>query len=115
MGNYCLYDHVAYSRRMVRGVLGDGWGFSVMYILQNIWRPILISRIGEYVSDNESATVLSIESQTKSFAAVLLAPALGVAVDYCQLHSLGQSPFWPVGVAGVILSAFFFASTRRSG
>ncbi|MEE9256846.1 MAG: MFS transporter [bacterium] len=63
---------------------------------QNFWRPILISRIDAHGSPEAGATVLSIEAQAKSFFAMLLAPAVGFAVDRLGLM--------PVGAGGLVVA-----------
>jgi hypothetical protein len=78
---------------------------------QNFWRPILISRIDAYGSPEAGATVLSIETQAKSFFAMLLAPAVGFAVDRLGLM--------PVGAAGLFVALPFavrgFFAEKRPG
>ncbi len=39
--------------------------FLVLHVVQNLWRPILISRFDTYGSESQGATVLSIESQAR--------------------------------------------------
>ena len=79
-------------------------------VAQNFWRPILISRIDAHGSPEAGATVLSIEAQAKSLFAMMLAPALGFAVDRLGLV--------PVGVAGFLVAApfalggFFWAGAK---
>lgn len=82
--------------------LWKGWDivavccFALVVILQNIWRPILMSRIDD-VSDAEvGATILSIDSQAGSFYVMIFAPLLGLAVDKAGL--------WPVGAFGGIMA-----------
>ncbi len=73
--------------------------FVALAVAQNLWRPALISRFDAHSSAQAGATVLSIESQAQTVATMLLAPALGFAVDRLGL--------WPVGLAGFLLSAPF--------
>ena len=70
--------------------------FIVLELLQNLWRPIQIGRFDSVSSGSRRATVLSIESQAKSFSAMLYAPLLGFGVDYFGL--------WFVGVTGAIVT-----------
>ncbi len=70
--------------------------FIVLELLQNLWRPIQIGRFDSLSSGSRRATVLSIESQAKSFSAMLYAPLLGFGVDYFGL--------WFVGVTGAIVT-----------
>lgn len=64
--------------------------FVGMAVAQNFWRPVLISRIGDYAPGEQSATVLSIESQTRGMATMTMAPLLGLAVDYWGFTPLGM-------------------------
>lgn len=71
--------------------------FICLAILQNFWRPGLISRFNAQSTPEMSATVLSIEAQSKSLATIVLAPSLGWLVD-----RVGS--FWPVGVVGTLIA-----------
>jgi len=97
-------------------VLGVHWamilGFVALYIMQNLWRPVLISRFGAHSDDASGATILSIESQAKSVAAMIIAPLMGYAVDAVKYRGIGGSPFWPVAVFGAAVSFLFFLSAR---
>ncbi len=81
--------------------------FLVLHVVQNLWRPILISRFDTYGSESQGATVLSIESQARRGATMVAAPMLGLAVDLVRGHELGGA-FWPVGALGVVVSLGFF-------
>ena len=98
--------------------LAGGWtgaatllivAFVLLHVLQDLWRPVLISRFDEYGSEAQGATILSIESQSRRFVTMLLAPAIGLAVDTAQTQSLGGA-FWPIGVVGVVVGLLFFAT-----
>ena len=71
--------------------------FVMLAIMQNFWRPLLISRVNAHSTPEMGATVLSIESQAKSFATMLIAPVLGLVVDRV-------GGFWPVGVVGAVVA-----------
>jgi len=72
-------------------------GFVALYALQNIWRPVLVSRLDDVSDSVAGATLLSVESQARRVATMALAPALGWAVDT-------TGAFWPLGVAGVAVA-----------
>jgi hypothetical protein len=78
------------------------------YILQNLWRPVLISRFDAHSDEAKGATILSIESQAKSVATMVIAPVLGFAIDTTKLHGVGTSPFWPLAVLGAAMALLFF-------
>ncbi|MCG9129363.1 MFS transporter [Candidatus Poribacteria bacterium] len=71
--------------------------FVALAILQNFWRPGLISRFNEQSTPEMSATILSIEAQSKSLATIVLAPLLGLLVDL-----VGN--FSPVGIVGACIA-----------
>ncbi|MDA8018708.1 MAG: MFS transporter [Thermoanaerobaculia bacterium] len=94
---------------------GVAVAFVVIYVLQNVWRPILISRFDQHSAASRGATVLSIESQAHRAATMVVAPILGWSVDLVQRHGLGGD-FWPVGAvsAGAALLFFFSALRHRN-
>ncbi len=79
--------------------------FVALAILQNFWRPVMVSRINAHSTPEMGATVLSMESQAKSFATMWMAPALGCAVD-------AAGAFWPVAVAGAVIAMGFLVRGR---
>ncbi|WP_371805650.1 MFS transporter [Candidatus Lokiarchaeum ossiferum] len=62
--------------------------YMVIYGVYNLRRPMLVGYIGELAPKNQRATVLSVESQIKSFLTFLLAPILGIIVDYTSIQVL---------------------------
>ncbi len=86
--------------------------FLLLHVVQNLWRPVLISRIDAHGSERWGATVLSIENQAKSLATMILAPLLGLAVDAVAVHGLGPE-LWPVGVMGLVIALVFVVVSRR--
>lgn len=87
--------------------------FVALYVIQNIWRPVLISRFDAHSDETKGATVLSIESQAKSSATMIIAPVLGLAIDLSRYHDIGASEFWPVGVLGGVIAVGFFLTAKR--
>jgi len=82
--------------------------FLMLALMQNFWRPLLISRVNAHSTPEMGATVLSIESQAKCFATMLLAPALGWTVDMA-------GAFWPVGIAGALIAMGIIVTADRPG
>lgn len=80
--------------------------FLVLGMIQNVFRPAQISRFNQASDPDMSATILSVESQSKSLAAAVMAPLLGWLVDGGRTsgHS-GVERFWPVAVLGIVISA----------
>jgi len=75
-------------------------------VLQNFWRPILISRVAAHSEKAQMATLLSAESQAKSLFAAGIAPLLGLAVD-AMPRLVPSQPEWcllPVGALGVVIA-----------
>ncbi|MCJ7605775.1 MAG: MFS transporter, partial [Dehalococcoidales bacterium] len=72
-------------------------GFIALSLIQNFWRPMLISRFDAFATETQGATVLSIESQAKSVSTMIFAPIFGAAVDFVRTNSIGGD-FWPVAV-----------------
>lgn len=90
-------------------------GFVLLYMIQNVWRPVLISRFDNHSEEDSGATVLSIESQAKSLASAILAPILGFAVDSALKAGVGQSGFWPIAVSGTLVALGFVLSGSNRG
>ena len=79
--------------------------FVALYILQNLWRPLHISRFEKQASENQGATILSVESQSKSVAVMILAPILGFLVDKSQ-HNQWGGEFWAAAVVCALVASF---------
>ncbi|RLB57388.1 MAG: hypothetical protein DRI34_07765 [Deltaproteobacteria bacterium] len=87
--------------------------FVLLYLLQNLWRPLLISRVYAGCPEALGATVLSIENQGKTVATMVLAPLLGAAVDWARGVSRA-SGLWPVGMAGMLVAGWFLLHRGRT-
>lgn len=85
-------------------------GFIALAVLHNLFRPILVSRIDGLGERHAGATVLSVESQSTSVAAIVLAPALGWAVDAA---SAADATLWPVGAVAAAVTALCLATIVR--
>ncbi len=85
--------------------------FVGIHVLQNIWRPVLISRFDAHSDEKQGATVLSIESQAQRLSTMIAAPLLGLAVDAVTERGLG-GPFWPIGALGALVALFFLIPRR---
>ena len=89
--------------------------FAVLAVLQNLWRPILVSRVAAHAESAQTATVLSIESQAKSVFVAVAAPILGWSVDALAACD-SEFRFLPIAVLGCAVSAVMLvwnAATRR--
>jgi hypothetical protein len=88
--------------------------FGALHTIQNLWRPILLTRIDAQSSESQGATVLSIESQTCRTATMLLAPILGLAVDWI-ISNQAVGPFWIVGALGAAVALVFALTSTGAG
>jgi len=87
--------------------------FVVLHLLQNLWRPVLISRFHDHAGGASMATVLSIESQAKRIGTMVLAPVCGLAVDAATVAG-GPVQLWPIGVLGLLVAIVFFTTRPRA-
>ena len=87
-------------------------GFVILAIVQNLWRPILISRFDAHAGETEGATVLSIESQAKSVSTMVVAPIFGVAVDFVRAQGPGGE-FWPVATIAAVIAALILLTPLK--
>ncbi len=86
--------------------------FILLGMIQNTFRPAQISRFDKNSTPEMGATLLSVESQSKSLAAAVIAPLLGWAVDTKLSQEVAANPdligdvrsFWPVAAFGVVAS-----------
>ncbi len=79
--------------------------FVIASVIQNFWRPVLISRFDDHTPPEMGATILSVESQSKSIATMFLAPLLGLLID---LYG-----FWPLGLVGTLITLLILFSFYR--
>lgn len=112
---------------------GQAWlavsAFIGLGMIQNTFRPAQISRIDRHSESEMGATILSIESQSKSLAGAFLAPVLGWFVEAGGIKAGGveagrvmargvEDPtqidaFWPVAVLGCLASLVGLFLRRR--
>jgi MFS family permease len=83
-------------------------GFVVLAVIQDTWRPIMISRIDAHAPAERQATVLSIESQAQSLFSAAVAPLVGIAVDALG----GDQRFLPVAAVGIVVSVAMLVLRR---
>lgn len=87
-------------------------GFLLLAYFNNVWRPIVLSRYDSTSSDRFGATILSFDSQAKSFAVLVMAPVLGFLVDWAGRIG-GRESFWPIGVVGLLIAGAMVIARRR--
>ena len=89
--------------------------FFLLFLMQSAWRPLIISRFDAYSPETHGTSILSVESQSQTFAKMFFAPALGFFVDLIAKsgHSyLGK--FWPIAAAGVLISTYMVFSAAAN-
>ena len=94
--------------------------FIGIYVLKNVWRPILITRFDSHSDPSEGATILSIESQAQRLSTLVLAPVIGWTIDFVSTSRVENGAdgswvgeFWPIGVVGIVISCTMFVTSRR--
>ncbi len=93
--------------------------FILLSILQNFWRPILISRFASEANKEQMATVLSIESQGRSMATAGIVVVLGWSIDLIMKTMehmempISDLRFMPIAVLGVVISAIMLIPFGR--
>jgi hypothetical protein len=83
--------------------------FIVLAMLQNFWRPIIVGRVAEYADDSQTATILSIESQTKTLFTVVAAPLLGWTIGMMS----PEMRFAPLAILGVVITCLMLATEPK--
>ncbi len=86
--------------------------FIILAILQNFWRPILISRCATEADSDKAATILSVESQTKSLFVVVMAPAIGWSIDYLS-KAVPHLKFLPIAGLGILISLWMLKQKKK--
>ena len=89
-------------------LIGIGWALAatvllaLVVVMQNLWRPIMLTRIDEASDGDSGAMVLSIDSQAGSLYVLIFAPLLGLAADS---YGIGAAAvFGAVSAGGVALA-----------
>ena len=86
-------------------------GFVALNVAEGLWRPVVISRFDQHGLEEQGATLLSIESQARSLATVILAPLVGGLIDVAQ--DAGLSPQLPIAALGLTVGLTFVLLGRR--
>ncbi len=95
--------------------------FVVLAIVQNLWRPILVSRCATLCDADHTATVLSVESQASSLFVAVTAPLLGWSIDAAraivqETEAVTWWSFAPLAAVGIAVSLgmTFWRQPRRA-
>lgn len=88
--------------------------FVLLHVVQNLWRPILISRIDSATDHANSAVTLSVESQARRMATIVLAPLFGFAIDATSHGDASQAGiYWPIAVVGAAIAILMQRTGRK--
>lgn len=91
--------------------------FFLLFLMQSAWRPLIISRFDACSAETHGTSILSVESQSQTFAKMILAPALGYVIDLTARAGPGSGgKFWPIAALGGLISLYmlFSGRTRQS-
>ena len=88
-------------------------GFVLLAMVQNLWQPMLVSRFDAFASETEGATVLSIESQARAIATMVIAPVFGMTVDYIRANGPGGE-FWPVALIAAAIALLMLLTPLKA-
>jgi len=87
----------------------------LLFLMQGAWRPLIISRFDAYSPETHGTSILSVESQSQTMAKMLLAPALGFAVDLIASAGPGSGgKFWPIAALGFLICVSMAGTRRRN-
>jgi MFS family permease len=89
--------------------------FVALAIVQNLWKPVLVSRCATLCDSEHTATVLSINSQACSLFVVVMAPLLGWSIDSLRpIVENASAPTWwsfaPLAGIGLVVSLAMVAT-----
>lgn len=76
--------------------------FFFIYLLKDARRPVFVDVCSDYMSKDQRATVLSIESQIRSLLMIVTAPVLGYIADTFSISSM----FLVIGLSMIALNRF---------
>lgn len=86
--------------------------FVVLHVSNNFWRPIMVGRIDAYGDADYGALTMSVESQSKKAAAMVLAPLIGFLTEITMQGS--STPLWPLGLVGFVITLGFFIGQNKA-
>jgi MFS family permease len=84
--------------------------FIALAVLQNFWRPIIVARVAQHADESQTATILSIESQTKTIFTALAAPLLGWTIGMMS----EEMRFLPLAIMGAAVTTIMLATGRNT-
>ncbi len=97
------------------------FGFLILHMALNVWKPVLVSRFHSQSELESGATTLSIANQGKSLSIAVIAPLLGWMVDAAAGASpvsgqaLPVTALWPVAAVGGVAALIGLMLNLRAG
>ena len=79
-------------------------------LIENIWKPVIVSEISLQCENKNKATILSIENQGQTLAKVILAPLLGFIADYSISYVMVTAG---IILCIVIIFAYYFKDSTK--
>lgn len=108
--NLCLFGLIA-AGVLFRLNLLLILSFILYNVANNIWRPIIVGRVANLAKSEQTATVLSVESQAGSLFVALCAPLLGWAVDLTS--GINESlRFLPLALLGLSITLLMMLTKK---
>ena len=74
--------------------------YFLIYIMKDGRRPVFVDVCSDYMNKNQRATVLSVESQMKSFFMIILSPLFGLIAEKLGIEVV----FFIVGIAMIVVN-----------
>lgn len=84
--------------------------FFMIYIMKDTRRPVFVDVCSDYMSKNQRATVLSVESQIRALLLIIFAPILGYIADAFSISTM----FLGVGISLIVLNRFLKVTDKQS-
>jgi len=84
--------------------------FVALAMVQNFWRPIIVSRVARDAGESRTATVLSIESQSRTLFTAAAAPLLGWTIGMMS----EEMRFLPLAILGIVITAIMLATDKNN-
>ncbi|MCP4379440.1 MAG: MFS transporter [bacterium] len=84
--------------------------FVAMSMIANFWRPICVERVTRHAHQSRTATILSIESQSKTLFTAAAAPLLG----WCISIMSQELRFLPLAILGIAVTTIILFTNKRT-
>ena len=97
------------------GILAGFWAIAIiafiaLAVVQNLWRPIIVGRVAEHADESQTATILSIESQSKTLFTAAAAPLLGWTIGLMS----EEMRFLPLAILGIVITTIMLATNKNN-